>query len=143
MTDFVKAKAPWNITHDQVSCAGSFEEDEYIADYTDEGVVLKKTGKKINVQEKIQAYAEDCDLSIILKNLLDSGVDVSKGVTFTDEIVDFTPIQDATIQDMIKAQQNYEKNLAYYEAELEKTRKELEAQKAQKAQQGNGGELNE
>lgn len=139
MTEFVKAKAPWNLTHDQVSCSGSFEEDEYIADYTDEGVVLKKTGKKINVQEKIQAYAEDCDLSIILKNLLDSGVDVSKGVTFTDEIVDYTPIQDATIQDMIRAQQNYEKNLAYYEAELEKARKALEAQQAQT----NGGESNE
>ena len=123
---FQKAKAPWNLTHDSVSCPGCEEEDEYIADYTEEGTILKKTGKKINIQNKIQAYAEDCDLSIILKNLLDSGIDITKGVTFTDDIVDYTPIQDASIQDMIRAQQNYEKNLAYYEAELKKMREEMQ-----------------
>ena len=134
--EYIKPKAPWTLTHDETSCVGQVEEDEYIAEYGEEGSFLVKTGRKINIQNKIQAYAEDCDLSIILKNLLEAGVDVTKGVTFTDDIIDYTPLQDASLNDMIQAKKNYEKNLAYYEAEIERLKAEAKAN-------NNGGNENE
>lgn len=140
-TFYVKPIALWTIKHDIVSNPGNTEDIEYIAEFTDEGYKLKETGKKIDVQARIQAYADECDLSTIIKGLLENGLDVSNGVRYSDEVIDVTELQNASIHERQQAMKNYEQNLAYYEAELEKVRKALEEEKAKNS--NNGGENNE
>ena len=141
MTDlfYIKPKALWTLKHDEVSCPGSSEEIEYVPEMTEEGYKLKETGKKINVQAKIQSYADECDLKTIVLGLLENGIDLTNGVKYKDDdIIDVVELQNASIHDMQKARADYEKNLAYYQAELEKARKALE--ESQKQTEENGGE---
>lgn len=128
---YVKPIAVWTNKHDLVSNPGNKEEIEYVAEFTDEGYKLRETGKKIDVQAQIQAYADECDLSTIIKGLLDNGLDLTNGVKYTDEVIDVTELQNATIHEQQAAMKNYEQNLKYYQEKLAEAEAKLKSQEEQ------------
>ena len=138
MVEFVKAYAPWNKPKFIPSATGSDEVEELQAVLKDGSYVLEPTGKKVNIQNKIQSHANDCDLSLILASMMDAGIDLSNGISLSDDIDDYTDFQSKSVHDRLEAVKNYEKNLEYYQKEIERLKAEAEA----KGSTENGGENN-
>ena len=72
--------------------------------------VYQKVGET-DLQALYDSYRDSCDLSVIVKTLVDSGINPFSSAKISyldDEPVDITSLQDSSLADKIKAINNYE-----------------------------------
>ena len=120
--------------------AGSSIRDDLEVIIDDYGCeVFEKVGET-DLQALYDSYRDSCDLSVIVKTLVDSGINPfsSSHITYLDEVDDITSIQDSSLADKLEALKNYEKNKKLID-------EYIAAQEAEKAKQaaGAGGQGNE
>lgn len=86
---------------------------------------LEKVGTE-NLQAKIQSHLEETDLNLIIKKLIESGIDPNEyQVKFTDEVVDCVVPKDFhTIAQAAIHKEDNEALIKKYEAELAKLKAE-------------------
>lgn len=127
----IKVYNEFNLPPCEFTNPGEAVIDDLALFYDDDGVpYVDKTGKKINVQDKIDSFKDECDLSLIVERILASGVNpYDLPVSILDDVVDVTDIP-TNIHDIYKVSNQKESLIAEYEAKLA----ELKAQEKQKVE---------
>lgn len=92
---------------------GSPIRDDFEVQLDENGLECYVKVGETDLQALYDSYRDSCDLSVLVKTLVDSGINPFSSAKITyleDEPLDITSLQDSSLSDKMEALRNYEKN---------------------------------